>query len=444
MGPIVFHAGQGFEDQLPFHFPQGSIGLLRSAHKRDGHLLDPFRRTMFRQDRTLAGQQQGPFHHVFQLAHVSLPGQPLQMRQCAVRQGRRRHAVSRGRLIHKMTRQQRDIGDALTQRRHRHGKNVQPVIQIFAKAALLHLPIEDAVRRGDDANVDRNRIAPADPIHFAFLQDAQEFRLKRQVHFADLVQEQGARMRHLELSDFADNGAGKRAPLMAEEFALQQSIGERGTVHRNEGPMGPRAPEMDEPRQQLFACTAFTVNEHGGLAGGHAFDRAQQSHHPRVLAEQRPVLHLMDGLTGSNPFLTACFEIGDRPFQHVHGKRLQQILAGPEFHGLDGRLNRPVGRHEDDRRLRSPRLHFLDQIETGQAGHTQIRQDQPRPELGESLQCLRSIRRPLHGIAESPDGFHQGDAHRRIIVDHQNPFLFFAGFRRRGLLLTVSHKTIPP
>ena len=208
--------------------------------------------------------------------------------------------------------------------------------------------------------------------------------------------------------------------------------------------MGPWTSQVDKPCQQLFACSAFAMNQDGGLTGGHSFYRAQESHHPRILAEQCSVFHLMNRPTESAPFLTACFEIGNRPFQHIHGKWLQQILAGSQLHGLNGGFNRPIGRHEDNRRLRGSGLHLLDQLETSEARHAQIGQDQPRTKLCDPLQCLRPINRSLHGIAESPDGFHQGDTHRRIVVNDQNPFLLLTGFCRRDLLLTVSHKTNPP
>ena len=86
---------------------------------------------------------------------------------------------------------------------------------------MLNLPIEHTIRRGDDTNVDGNRVTPADPIHLTLLQDAQQFRLEGQIHFADFVQQEGAGVSHLELPDFPDDGTGKGTSLMTEEFTFQ-------------------------------------------------------------------------------------------------------------------------------------------------------------------------------------------------------------------------------
>ena len=60
------------------------------------------------------------------------------------------------------------------------------------------LLLEIAVRRGDDAHVDLDRLAAADPLELALLQDAQQLDLHVQRELADLVEEQRAAVGQLE------------------------------------------------------------------------------------------------------------------------------------------------------------------------------------------------------------------------------------------------------
>ena len=57
------------------------------------------------------------------------------------------------------------------------------------------------VGRADDAHVDRDLLAAADALDHAVLQEAQQLRLQRQRHVADLVEEQRAAVGDLDLAD---------------------------------------------------------------------------------------------------------------------------------------------------------------------------------------------------------------------------------------------------
>src|SRR5690606_36442585 len=83
---------------------------------------------------------------------------------------------------------------------------------------------------------------------------------------ADLVEEQGARVRLLEASLAVLVRAGEGAALVAEQFGLDQVLGDRRAVHRDERP--PRAPRVrgDVLRQELLAGARFTQYEDVGLA----------------------------------------------------------------------------------------------------------------------------------------------------------------------------------
>ncbi len=62
---------------------------------------------------------------------------------------------------------------------------------------------------------------PADAVDLALLERAQQLRLQPRMHLADLVEQQRAAVRLLELADAAGDGAGEGALLVAEQLAFR-------------------------------------------------------------------------------------------------------------------------------------------------------------------------------------------------------------------------------
>ena len=90
---------------------------------------------------------------------------------------------------------------ALAQRRQMQRDDVEPVVQIAAEVAGANLLVEIAVRRRDDARVDRQRLRRADGNDFAMLQRAQQLHLRGRRRLADLVEEERALRRRAEQAD---------------------------------------------------------------------------------------------------------------------------------------------------------------------------------------------------------------------------------------------------
>jgi hypothetical protein len=104
--------------------------------------------------------------------------------------------------------------------------------QILAKPTFLDLELEVAVDRRHDAHVDRDLLAATDPEHAPRLERAQELRLGGERQLADLVEEHDAAARGFE-------------PLVSEQLALDQRIGQRSAVDRDERPGAPRRPLVE-------------------------------------------------------------------------------------------------------------------------------------------------------------------------------------------------------
>ena len=82
---------------------------------------------------------------------------------------------------------------------------------------------EVAIGRGDEPDVDADRLVAAEALEFLFLQHAQEFRLQLERNVADLVEEQRAAVGQLEAADLLRDRAGERALLVAEQLAFEQA-----------------------------------------------------------------------------------------------------------------------------------------------------------------------------------------------------------------------------
>src|SRR5436190_2098094 len=82
---------------------------------------------------------------------------------------------------------------------------------VRAATPLARLLGEVAVRRGHDADVDRDRPGASDAVHLAFLEDAEELRLERGRVLPHLVEEERAALGQLEASLLGRERAGERA-----------------------------------------------------------------------------------------------------------------------------------------------------------------------------------------------------------------------------------------
>jgi hypothetical protein len=112
-----------------------------------------------------------------------------------------------------------------------------------------------------------------------FLQHPQELHLEGGRGLADLVQEQGAAVGLLEQADAVLEGAGEGAPLVAEQFRLQQVVRQGAAVLHHEGLVGAAAGVVDGPGQEFLAGAGFAGEQDGHVeAGGPGHQVAHRVH----------------------------------------------------------------------------------------------------------------------------------------------------------------------
>ena len=121
---------------------------------------------------------------------------------------------------------------------------------------------------------DGHGVGAADGADLLFLQHAQELHLQAHRHVADLVEQQRAAVRGLEQALVGAVRARERAFLVTEELRLEQVLGHRAAVDRDERALLARARAMDRARHELLAGARFARDQHA---------RVGARDHPRLL-----------------------------------------------------------------------------------------------------------------------------------------------------------------
>ncbi len=160
---------------------------------------------------------------------------------------------------------------------------------------------------------------------------------------------------------------------MAEELALQQRLRDGGAIHGHEGPFAAQAVVMDGLGRQLFPCPAFAGDEDIRRAVRHAADQLEDLLHRLALAENlMEAVFLVDGSAELADFATQrrfAQRLFHRQDHFIRLHRLDEIVIGPELHGLNGALHRPEGGHQDHIDIRIGALDLRQQFVSLHAGH---------------------------------------------------------------------------
>ncbi len=142
-------------------------------------------------------------------------------------------------LLQEVIDERRDVVFAPPERRDGDADDVQAVEEVGPEPAFRHERVEVLVGRGDDADVGPERLVRAEPVELPVLEEAQELDLGLGGEVADLVEEDRAAGRGLELADLPFVGARVGPLFRAEELGLDQGLRERGDVQGDVGALLP-------------------------------------------------------------------------------------------------------------------------------------------------------------------------------------------------------------
>ncbi len=91
-----------------------------------------------------------------------------------------------------MFRQRQNVTGPFVQSRPAQREDVETIVEIFAKQAILYRFFQIPVAGGDDPHIQRDHLATTEPLHLFLLQHPQQFGLQPLIHLGDLVKQQGA------------------------------------------------------------------------------------------------------------------------------------------------------------------------------------------------------------------------------------------------------------
>lgn len=209
---------------------------------------------------------------VFELADVAGPGVLFEGREDGVVDAFDGDGVGDAVDVEEVLGEERDVAVALTEWWELDGDDVDAVVEVFAEAAGACHFFEVFVGGADEAEVDFAEGAAAETLHHVVFEDAEEFGLKGEGEGGDLVEEEGAGVGELDLARASFGGAGEGPALAAEEFGLDEVLGEGGAVEADVGFVGARAEGDEGSGDELFAGAAFSADEDVDVAAGDLLD----------------------------------------------------------------------------------------------------------------------------------------------------------------------------
>ena len=178
--------------------------------------------------------------------------------------------------------QKGEVALAISQRReldHGHGQAIE---EVWPEAPGDGVVTEGSIRRRDDAGIDLHRGRRSNRHDLSLLQRAQQLDLHGQWELADLVEEQGAARRKLEVAFAILERPSEGALSVAKELRLGEVSRNRAAVHGDEGSAGARTCLVNGPGHEFLASAALAFDQHRYGAEGCAFGALDGSMHLRA------------------------------------------------------------------------------------------------------------------------------------------------------------------
>ncbi|MNF78791.1 hypothetical protein D3C84_609870 [compost metagenome] len=243
-----------------------------------------------------------------------------------------------------------DVGTPFAQGGQLQGDHVQAVVEVLTELADLGQALEVAVGRGDQAHIDFLRLYRAYSANFTFLQYAQQACLGFERQFADFIEEQGAAVRGFHQPGTTGAGAGECAFFMAEQFRLDEGLGDGSAVHRDHRRLGAPGQVVQRPGDQFLAGTRLTLNQHIGISGCDLANLAVEILHRWATADdadlavggvacaffRSTVAFAIDPLGGGGWRRLAVAQDAGHGLEHfIMVERLGDVVHRTHLHGID-------------------------------------------------------------------------------------------------------------
>src|SRR5262249_22421784 len=173
-----------------------------------------------------------------------------------------------------------DVVHPLAQGRYRDRQDIEPVVEIIAQRAVLQRLKRILVGGRHDPPVVVGLALSDKASYVPLLEDAQNLRLGTGLHLRHLVEEQGAAVSELETALAALDRAREGALLVAEDLALQQSLGNGRAVDGHERALPARRQRMHRSGNELLPRSALAGDQERCVRGRRHLDLAHDLAHP--------------------------------------------------------------------------------------------------------------------------------------------------------------------
>jgi hypothetical protein len=150
------------------------------------------------------------------------------------------------------------------------GNDCESVIEILAKRSIFDHRLQVSMRSCNHPNIDVSYFSRTDLRDFSLLKDAEQFHLRIERKFADLIEKESTFVSGFDFSRTCGIRACKRAALEAKQLCLDKVFRYSSTINRDKRFQLTATVVMNRASEQLFACACFTMNEHGRVMLGNA------------------------------------------------------------------------------------------------------------------------------------------------------------------------------
>ena len=271
---------------------------------------------------------------------------------------------------------------------------------------LHHLPQVD-VGRGDDPDVDLDRLHAAEAHEIALLDHAQQLGLRLERDVADLVEEDAALVGEVEHPLLRVDRAGERALDVAEQRRLEQIRRQVAGVDGDERALRARRVRVDRARHQLLAGAALALDQDRRAARRRLDDQVEHLPHPRAAADDvgELVVALLDVLPEVAVLVQQpppLHRVADDDQHFVVLERLGDVVERAGLHRRDRALDRGVGGDDDDVQVLVDALQLVERGDAVEAGHHDVDDRGVERQRAGHLEALRP--RTRRGGRRSPRG----------------------------------------
>ncbi len=232
-------------------------------------------------------------------------------------------------------------------------------------------------------------------------------------------------MRELEAAEPSIDRAREGAFFVAEDLALEQRLGNGRAVQRDVRLQGPRAELMDGLRDEFLARAGLAPDEHRGSGRRSLFNGAIHLAHGWALTDEAAEAALLAQLPPQDLDLAQRVRpldgLVEQDAQPLRIHRLGHVVVSAQLHRLHRRLDRPLGREDDDRDLAEVRAKRPQQPEAVEPRHDKVGHDDRRTEPLEPVECLLPVGSAF-GL-EAPRTHELGEAGQSgaVVLDHEHP-----------------------